>query len=130
MDCAVCGESIGLNDVTCTLRECAHTFHAECVQRWIATVGSASTCPLCRSSNVECQHSPRAREHNSATLLGELVRTNSRDVRSLGERLSRLEGPGEGERGWVDSYTSVQSETEIANEQLFTVAYQPFSDSD
>uniref|UniRef100_A0A914NAI3 RING-type domain-containing protein n=1 Tax=Meloidogyne incognita TaxID=6306 RepID=A0A914NAI3_MELIC len=46
-DCTVCLHSLYIENIY-TLKNCNHTFHRECIEKWI-TEGSR-TCPRCRVS--------------------------------------------------------------------------------
>jgi hypothetical protein len=59
--CAVCLE--GLRGTMCVLLPCAHLFHAECVDSWLA---QSSSCPICKQTLVD------AVRNNQAALSGEL----------------------------------------------------------
>ena len=49
--CCVCLEPWGLGDLTKTLTLCGHTFHANCIDRWLTKERNA--CPVCRRVGVE-----------------------------------------------------------------------------
>ena len=49
--CCVCLEPWGLGDLTKTLTLCGHTFHANCIDRWLTKERNA--CPVCRQVGVE-----------------------------------------------------------------------------
>lgn len=130
MECSVCSESIHSNDCTCTLKSCSHTFHTACIQRWIMVAGGAPTCPLCRNSSIECEHHPRASEHNSTELLGDLTRSNALEVRALGERVAALERFSDWRREVLEEYPEIPSSVGTSTERLFTVAHACGSDSE
>lgn len=129
MQCAVCWEVLDPAEPTCTLLGCNHTFHSDCMQRWLVAAGSEPTCPLCRSSSVECEHAASALEHNSNALLGELSRSNARETRALGQRVAALEQYWDARRDF-EEYESVRDGLASANERVFTVANPAASDSE
>lgn len=45
-ECAICLEQLDINHVCL---ECNHSFHKECIDRWVHSNGN-DTCPLCRMS--------------------------------------------------------------------------------
>ena len=45
--CSVCLEDVGDSEVTKT--ECRHTFHGQCIDRWVAEKFDNPTCPVCRA---------------------------------------------------------------------------------
>ncbi|XP_051135645.1 E3 ubiquitin-protein ligase ATL41-like [Andrographis paniculata] len=47
VECSVCLSSIDDGEIARTLPNCKHTFHVDCVDRWLAT---NSTCPICRTA--------------------------------------------------------------------------------
>ncbi len=50
-ECAICQDAIPSHDNNLRVLTCAHTFHADCINRWFATQRTnhhALTCPTCR----------------------------------------------------------------------------------
>ncbi|XP_058219617.1 RING-H2 finger protein ATL40-like [Rhododendron vialii] len=45
-ECAVCLSMLEDDEMARLLPNCKHTFHAECIDKWL---GSQSTCPICRT---------------------------------------------------------------------------------
>ncbi|WRX11298.1 zinc finger protein [Theobroma cacao] len=57
-ECAVCLSTLEDEEMARFLPNCKHTFHAECIDKWLA---SQSTCPICRME-VEPRLQPEPRE--------------------------------------------------------------------
>ncbi|KAL5570985.1 hypothetical protein UlMin_020582 [Ulmus minor] len=58
VECAVCLSSLEDEEMARLLPNCKHTFHAECIDRWLS---SQSTCPICRTE-AEPRLQPEPRE--------------------------------------------------------------------
>ncbi|CAL5394603.1 unnamed protein product [Camellia sinensis] len=52
IECAVCLSILEEDEMARLLPNCNHTFHAECIDRWL---GSHSTCPICRTDAQPCE---------------------------------------------------------------------------
>jgi hypothetical protein len=61
--CSICLGPMTMLVQTCTLG-CGHVFHSACVQRWLL---QTKTCPMCRSTNITCQHASVA-HHDAETI--------------------------------------------------------------
>lgn len=62
--CSIClGQMTTVLAQICTLG-CGHIFHSACVQRWLLQTKS---CPMCRSTNIACQHASVA-HHDVETI--------------------------------------------------------------
>ncbi|XP_050206546.1 RING-H2 finger protein ATL40-like [Mercurialis annua] len=57
-ECAVCLSFLEDQEMAMVLPNCRHTFHAECIDKWLA---SHSTCPICRTE-AEPRIQPVSRE--------------------------------------------------------------------
>ncbi|KAE9457704.1 hypothetical protein C3L33_10369, partial [Rhododendron williamsianum] len=57
-ECAVCLSMLEDDEMARLLPNCKHTFHAECIDKWL---GSQSTCPICRTE-AEPRVVPELRE--------------------------------------------------------------------
>ncbi|KAK3184034.1 hypothetical protein Dsin_031320 [Dipteronia sinensis] len=57
-ECAVCLSNLENQEMARMLPNCNHTFHAECIDKWL---GSHSTCPICRTE-AEPRLLPEPRE--------------------------------------------------------------------
>ncbi|KAK4846579.1 hypothetical protein QYF36_019398 [Acer negundo] len=57
-ECAVCISNLENQEMARMLPNCNHTFHAECIDKWL---GSHSTCPICRTE-AEPRLLPEPRE--------------------------------------------------------------------
>ena len=57
-DCAVCLSVLEEGEIARLLPNCKHTFHAECIDKWL---GTHSTCPICRTE-AEPRLQPEPRE--------------------------------------------------------------------
>ncbi|CAK7323676.1 unnamed protein product [Dovyalis caffra] len=58
IECAVCLSMLEDQEMVRSLPNCKHTFHAECIDKWLS---SHSTCPICRTE-AEPMIQPEARE--------------------------------------------------------------------
>ncbi|KAJ8752096.1 hypothetical protein K2173_001771 [Erythroxylum novogranatense] len=58
IECAVCLSMLEDQEMARFLPNCKHTFHAECIDRWLS---SRSTCPICRTE-AEPRIQPEPRE--------------------------------------------------------------------
>jgi hypothetical protein len=45
-DCPICMDE--LNE--CIMLDCGHTFHTDCMNKWLGQQAPAATCPLCRDN--------------------------------------------------------------------------------
>ena len=61
--CTICLESC--TRAFCILSACGHRFHSKCLQPWLI---QHAHCPLCRTTDIACQHGPLCR-HTKTTLL-------------------------------------------------------------
>lgn len=57
-ECAVCLSMLEEEEMARLLPNCKHTFHAECIDKWLS---SQSTCPICRTE-AQPQLQPENRE--------------------------------------------------------------------
>lgn len=57
-ECAVCLSTLEDEEMARLLPNCKHTFHAECIDKWL---GSHCTCPICRT-DAEPRLQPELRE--------------------------------------------------------------------
>lgn len=64
-ECAVCLSILEDDEMVRILPNCKHTFHVECVDKWLA---SQSTCPICRTG-AEPRHLPQPCEAVGARTL-------------------------------------------------------------
>uniref|UniRef100_A0A6N2LSU8 RING-type E3 ubiquitin transferase n=1 Tax=Salix viminalis TaxID=40686 RepID=A0A6N2LSU8_SALVM len=58
IECAVCLSMLEDQEMARSLPNCKHTFHAECIDKWLS---SHSTCPICRAE-AEPMIQPEPRE--------------------------------------------------------------------
>lgn len=58
IECAVCLSMLENGEMARLLPNCKHTFHAECIDKWL---NSQSTCPICRTE-AEPRFQPEPRE--------------------------------------------------------------------
>jgi hypothetical protein len=119
MECGVCFEEIATQN-SCTLQRCKHIFHSECLQKWFA-LSARAACPLCRSTDITCNHAENADEHNSNALLRALADANIREARSLAERVAFLEQRAALQQQEED-FRHLREELSAANERVFTIA--------
>ncbi|KAJ4729695.1 RING-H2 finger protein [Melia azedarach] len=75
IECAVCLSNLENEETARLLPNCKHTFHAECIDKWL---GSHSTCPICRTeAEPRLQPEPREGPATVAPTAPPLVRVNS-----------------------------------------------------
>ena len=58
MSCAICYDNLSKN--TTTIEGCNHTFHSQCIHKWINNTNTPS-CPLCRCQIIT--RSMRSKKH-------------------------------------------------------------------
>ncbi len=76
-----------VGETTCTIRSCGHTFHSTCIQRWI--IGSESSCPVCRTDDIACQHQDVA-QHVSLSLLFNIIQDKQSTIDELNRKLQEM----------------------------------------
>ncbi|CAL9773561.1 unnamed protein product [Musa acuminata subsp. burmannicoides] len=74
LDCAVCLSTVDEGETLRMLPACQHTFHAECIDRWLL---SSSTCPVCRTEADSSERSVATSSASSATTIGETSSSSS-----------------------------------------------------
>ncbi|KAJ4838037.1 hypothetical protein Tsubulata_019519 [Turnera subulata] len=67
MECSVCLSMLEDQEMARVLPNCKHTFHAECIDKWL---GSRSTCPICRTEAEPLVLQPEPREGPAGTVEG------------------------------------------------------------
>ncbi|CAK8533711.1 unnamed protein product [Lathyrus sativus] len=81
MDCAICLENFTIGDKCRLLPSCKHSFHAQCVDKWLL---ENSICPICRSrvcsyggKKVMCNNGGGSIESGSSRNVGIELRENN-----------------------------------------------------
>ena len=62
--CAICLDDFEGSETKseCTLK-CGHKFHSKCLCLWLLNLNA--TCPICRSTSMNCDHCPTEREYDN-----------------------------------------------------------------
>lgn len=50
ISCSICSDDFILNSKKSVYPVCKHSFHSECIDKWILEKGTLADCPICRSS--------------------------------------------------------------------------------
>ena len=96
VECAICLDNSTMN-MTTTI--CGHTYHKECIDRWVKTNAS---CPTCRKSLKQIKTIPKFKK-------GQAVRYNSRKQAEFYQYIRTHPGarmPTVNLRIWADPYWS------------------------
>ena len=86
--CGVCQDEENLcskEDVDSCYLPCGHIFHTTCCLKWFV---QKKSCPMCRSTNIQCQHKHIC--NHSAKALAEVIQSQTKELDLLREEKAEM----------------------------------------